>query len=236
VPYGVWVHASYPRVLRGALWSDESAERSGVKRIYKTKSTTTPVEMVCSACNESGHNRSSKQCPKYGGGRTVDPNTLWNRRSTLNYELAATVDSSSEYKVDQELMNKMHEILGEDKTICVYCRTEKANALDHFHPRIRNGEYTGYGNHPVNLVPCCGKCNQQKGNKTLLEWKPNLATDTMWISFLKFHEENVVKDIRGIEIYTQQQVKLREFIKKLTDECEDMRKTDFTQAPTLTSQ
>lgn len=182
--------------------------------------------MVCSSCNQIGHTRSSKLCPKYGCGRTADRNTLLKRISTLNYELAATVDSSCEYKVEQELINKMHEILGEDKTICVYCNTEKANSLDHFHPRIKNG-YTGYGNHPLNLVPCCSKCNSQKGNKTLLEWNPNFVTDPKWVSFLKFHTENVVKDIRGIEIYIQQQVKLQEFIKNLTDECEAMRKTDF---------
>jgi 5-methylcytosine-specific restriction endonuclease McrA len=190
--------------------------------------------MVCSSCSQVGHTRASKECPKYGAGTTADRNTLWNRISTLNYELAATVDSSIEYKVDRELMSKMCEILGEDKTICVYCKTEKANSPDHFHPRIKDGKYTGYGNHPLNIVPCCKTCNSQKGNKTLLEWKPHLATDPMWVSFLKFHEENVEKDVRGIEIYTQQQVKLKEFIRNLTDECEAIRKMDLSTLNQLT--
>ncbi len=50
---------------------------------------------------------------------------------------------------------------------CVYCG-DKATEWDHFHPLIRNKEPSGYISEIHNLVPCCSKCNQSKGNK---QWK-----------------------------------------------------------------
>lgn len=50
---------------------------------------------------------------------------------------------------------------------CAYCG-KKATHLDHLHPLITGRKPTGYGTEPSNLVPCCDKCNQPKGN---LDWK-----------------------------------------------------------------
>lgn len=51
--------------------------------------------------------------------------------------------------------------------ICAYCG-KPATHLDHLYPLIINRKPTGYGTDPGNLVPCCTKCNQPKGN---LDWE-----------------------------------------------------------------
>jgi len=50
---------------------------------------------------------------------------------------------------------------------CAYCGG-KATHLDHLHPLIIDRFPSGYGTEPANLVPCCTKCNQPKGN---LDWE-----------------------------------------------------------------
>jgi 5-methylcytosine-specific restriction endonuclease McrA len=54
-----------------------------------------------------------------------------------------------------------------DKYTCQYCAGEfkyKQLSLDHIIPKSRGG-----GNGWLNLVTCCHRCNQKKGNKTPLE-------------------------------------------------------------------
>lgn len=46
---------------------------------------------------------------------------------------------------------------------CAYCG-KTATHLDHLHALIIDRKPTGYGTEPANLVPCCGECNQPKGN------------------------------------------------------------------------
>lgn len=50
---------------------------------------------------------------------------------------------------------------------CAYCGGV-ASEWDHLRPLVKNKKPTGYISEIHNLVPCCGKCNQSKGNK---EWK-----------------------------------------------------------------
>ena len=54
-----------------------------------------------------------------------------------------------------------------DKPTCVYCG-QPANHLDHLHPLIDNVFPSGYCSDPGNLVPCCRRCNQDKGSA---DWK-----------------------------------------------------------------
>ena len=56
---------------------------------------------------------------------------------------------------------------------CAYCGAE-ATHLDHLYPLIKDKEPTGYGTGPSNLVPCCPKCNQAKGN---VNWKEFINSD-----------------------------------------------------------
>ena len=55
-------------------------------------------------------------------------------------------------------------ILWRDKNQCQYCgvvESPKEMTIDHVVPRSRGGENTW-----TNLVTCCKKCNQKKGNRT----------------------------------------------------------------------
>jgi len=70
-----------------------------------------------------------------------------------------------------EQIEKVLEILNIDKNniTCSYCG-DKATEWDHFRPLIIKKKPTGYITEIHNLVPCCGKCNQSKGNKNWNEW------------------------------------------------------------------
>ena len=56
---------------------------------------------------------------------------------------------------------------------CAYCG-DVATQLDHLRPYIVDRQPTGYGSEPANLVPCCGRCNQKKGNK---DWEEFINSD-----------------------------------------------------------
>ena len=49
--------------------------------------------------------------------------------------------------------------------LCVYCSLRPVDHLDHMVPKSRGG--TGA---LVNLAPCCTKCGQDKGDRTIAEW------------------------------------------------------------------
>ena len=56
-------------------------------------------------------------------------------------------------------------ILARDGNACQYCgRTSRDLTIDHVIPRERGGPHTW-----DNLVACCLRCNNKKGNKTLKE-------------------------------------------------------------------
>jgi hypothetical protein len=62
-------------------------------------------------------------------------------------------------------------ILGMDPSDvrCAYCG-DKPSEWDHLRPLVVRRRPTGYISEIANLVPCCGKCNQSKGNKPWREW------------------------------------------------------------------
>lgn len=54
---------------------------------------------------------------------------------------------------------------------CAYCReqlTRKSASRDHAIPKSRGGDAT-LGS--PNIVPCCVRCNQVKGDRTPEEWR-----------------------------------------------------------------
>jgi len=57
----------------------------------------------------------------------------------------------------------------EDDIRCAYCG-DPATEWDHLRPLVRDKQPTGHISEIGNLVPCCGKCNQSKGNKPWREW------------------------------------------------------------------
>jgi hypothetical protein len=52
---------------------------------------------------------------------------------------------------------------------CAYCGS-KATEWDHLRPLVLKRRPTGFITEIANLVPCCGKCNQSKGNKPWRDW------------------------------------------------------------------
>jgi 5-methylcytosine-specific restriction endonuclease McrA len=56
-------------------------------------------------------------------------------------------------------------ILRRDKRTCAYCGVKGAGTVDHVLPKSRGG-----GNDWLNLVAACGRCNNDKADRTPLEW------------------------------------------------------------------
>jgi hypothetical protein len=59
--------------------------------------------------------------------------------------------------------------IDKNNVTCCYCG-DIATEWDHLRPLILGKKPTGYISEIANLVPCCGKCNQSKGNKNWEEW------------------------------------------------------------------
>jgi 5-methylcytosine-specific restriction endonuclease McrA len=72
-------------------------------------------------------------------------------------------------------------VLRRDGWKCAYC-TKSANTVDHVQPKSKGGADSW-----ENLVACCLKCNNQKGDKTLTEigwqlnWSPKMPTGAGWL-------------------------------------------------------
>ena len=75
-----------------------------------------------------------------------------------------------EYPSDKEVNEALSALGMTRETICcAYCG-DPYTEWDHFFPLIENKRPTGFISEIHNLVPCCGKCNQSKGNKNWKKW------------------------------------------------------------------
>jgi hypothetical protein len=74
-------------------------------------------------------------------------------------------------KPEEEEIKQALDILGmtPDTYQCAYCGSQ-ASEWDHLRPLVEGKMPTGYISEIRNLVPCCGKCNQSKGNKAWTDW------------------------------------------------------------------
>ncbi|MFM6971894.1 MAG: HNH endonuclease [Rhodoluna sp.] len=72
-------------------------------------------------------------------------------------------------------------VLRRDSHRCAYCN-RAANTIDHVQPKSRGGKDTW-----ENLVACCLKCNNAKGDKTLhemgwqLKFTPRMPAGSIWM-------------------------------------------------------
>ena len=57
---------------------------------------------------------------------------------------------------------------------CAYCG-DRASEWDHLRPLVIERRPSCYISEIANLVPCCGKCNQSKGNKPWRDWMMSQA-------------------------------------------------------------
>ena len=99
---------------------------------------------------------------KINGYKYPAADTIRGRTSTICRSMACTL-------VPREACTPENERiwLGFFNDKCAYCGAT-ATHLDHLYPLVQDREPTGYGTGPSNLVPCCGKCNQAKGN---MQWE-----------------------------------------------------------------
>ena len=91
-------------------------------------------------------------------------------------------------------------LLGQDSEkdlLCVYC-DEPAETWDHVFGLVRDLKFSGYGHVIGNLLPCCKKCNSEKGNR---DWesflrKKNGNVATLKIAMLKqYFEKHLSKKV-----------------------------------------
>jgi len=87
------------------------------------------------------------------------------RQTTINHAFASAIapNDFSDMKVLKEAVT----LLGQDAEkdlFCVYCG-ELAETWDHVFGLVRNLKFSGYGHVIGNLLPCCKRCNSEKGNK-----------------------------------------------------------------------
>jgi len=86
-----------------------------------------------------------------------------------------------------ELKISRKSVLARDGYTCVYCGSRETLTLDHVFPRHRGGETTW-----ENVVCCCLKCNNRKGNRTpqecgmRLPYPPRKPRYVPYISFPRF--------------------------------------------------
>lgn len=103
----------------------------------------------------------------------LEPYSIKRKRETTLANAFASAIAPSDgniARVDRKIENAIRFLRQDpdDDLLCVYCINEKAQTWDHLvgtvkNKQIREDEFVG---HQIgNLVPCCKKCNSEKGNK-----------------------------------------------------------------------
>jgi 5-methylcytosine-specific restriction endonuclease McrA len=72
----------------------------------------------------------------------------------------AKVLSNGVFKITNKELKKLY------NSSCLYCGSKKDIQMDHIIPISKGGRHS-----IGNLAPACGKCNQSKGGKLLIEWR-----------------------------------------------------------------
>ncbi|MBI5152973.1 MAG: hypothetical protein HZA36_00710 [Parcubacteria group bacterium] len=95
------------------------------------------------------------------------------RQPTINHAFASAIAPNDNY--DQKIVKEAIKMIGQDPEkdlFCVYCG-EPAETWDHVFGLVKNHQFSGYGHVIGNLLPCCKKCNSEKGNKN---WQDFIKT------------------------------------------------------------
>lgn len=102
--------------------------------------------------------------------------------ASASYELPSVILLSRYVRVPgaRKVPVSRRGVLRRDGHACAYC-SRPANTIDHVQPKSRGGKDTWQ-----NLVACCLRCNNLKGDRTLaelgwtLKFNPNMPTGTTW--------------------------------------------------------
>ncbi len=105
------------------------------------------------------------------------------RSATGEFELPSVILLSRYVRVpgSRNIPVSRRGVLRRDSNRCAYC-AKSATTIDHVQPKSRGGKDTW-----ENLVACCLRCNNKKGDKTLAEigWAlrtaPRMPHGTAWI-------------------------------------------------------
>jgi 5-methylcytosine-specific restriction endonuclease McrA len=105
------------------------------------------------------------------------------RSATGEFELPSVILLSRYVRVpgSRNIPVSRRGVLRRDSNRCAYC-SKSATTIDHVQPKSRGGKDTW-----ENLVACCLRCNNKKGDKTLAEigWSlsvaPRMPHGTSWI-------------------------------------------------------
>jgi 5-methylcytosine-specific restriction endonuclease McrA len=105
------------------------------------------------------------------------------RSATGEYELPSVILLARYVRVpgSRNIPVSRRGVLRRDSNRCAYC-SKSATTIDHVQPKSRGGKDTW-----ENLVACCLRCNNKKGDRTLaemgwtLEFKPRMPAGTIWM-------------------------------------------------------
>ena len=141
---------------------------------------------------------------KLYGKQYPSADKIWSRTSTVARSMASTlmpIVKPEKYSFSQ--------LESGDK--CVYCGA-KANHLDHLYPLVEKKYPSGYYTEPVNLVPCCGNCNQSKGAKYWYDYM-NIINYISYENLTKFLlsklDDNYLNDLLNKLIESQLEIVLK---------------------------
>lgn len=93
--------------------------------------------------------------------------------------------------------------------LCAYCRSNRAETLDHIKPKSKGGSSLR-----SNMLPCCRDCNHSKGSRPWLTW---------------FKEQHFYNKVAQELI--EEWISNKRFIEEELDECTTFRRTEICIDP-----
>lgn len=87
------------------------------------------------------------------------------RTTTISHAFASAIAPTDKY--DESRLDDALRMLRQDPEgdlLCVYCDNQ-AKTWDHLVGLVKDGDLRGFGHQLGNLVPCCSRCNSEKGSK-----------------------------------------------------------------------
>ena len=93
--------------------------------------------------------------------------------------------------------------------LCAYCRSNRAETLDHIKPKSKGGSSLR-----SNMLPCCRDCNHSKGSRPWLTW---------------FKEQHFYNKVAQELI--EEWISNKRFIEEELDECTTFHRTEICIEP-----
>lgn len=147
-----------------------------LKKICKTnvmkKSKTKLAPLCFSLQNENSDDKlklKKKGVEKHPDFKLPSKDNVGGRVTTINSSFFKSITPVL-VPTQMDVKNAL-EVLGMEtgNVVCAYCGDPMAH-WDHFMAIVKDGLPSGYITELANLVPCCGVCNQSKGNTPWSTW------------------------------------------------------------------